>query len=315
MYLPFKIDIYAFLFGLINKNYKNLKKKKEMEKEKVKQQVKTIGEYKVYLEQELGRGAYGIVYKAIKSADPSILFAIKMLTKKDLNPKIIERFEELISREIDVLKDLQHINIVHLDDVKVTSNNIYLIFEYCSSGSLKGFLDKGSRMTEKEVVKAVIDLLSGMEYYIKKKIIHRDLKPANILIGEGNQMKICDFGFGRFVQDVNQEAVMTYNVGSPLYLAPEVYKREEYNYKCDIWSLGIIFYEMLFGKTPWHGKSAPDLFTNNIMVKPLDFPDNIPVRKDIKQIIKKILTINQKDRIDIQELKEKLTVIEAELGR
>lgn len=286
-----------------------------MEKEKVKQQVKTIGEYKLYLEQELGRGSYGIVYKAIKSADPSKILAIKMLTKKDLNPKIIERFEELISREIDVLKDLQHINIVHLDDVKVTANNIYLIFEFCSGGSLKGFLDSGKKMSEKEVVKAVICLLNGMDYYINKKIIHRDLKPANILVAEGNQMKICDFGFGRFVQDVNQEAVMTFNVGSPLYLAPEVYNREEYNYKCDIWSLGIMFYEMLFGKTPWHGKSAPDLFDQNIKVKPLEFPDNIPIRKDIKQIIKRILTINQKDRIDIKELKEKLMAIEAELEK
>ena len=153
-----------------------------MEKEKVKQQVKTIGEYKLYLEQELGRGSYGIVYKAIKTADPSKILAIKMLTKKNCDQKMIEQFEELISREIDVLKDLEHINIVHLEDVKVTANNIYLIFEYCSGGSLKSFLDKGNIMTEKEAVKAVIGLLNGMEYYINKKIIHRDLKMENILL-------------------------------------------------------------------------------------------------------------------------------------
>ena len=233
----------------------------------------------------------------------------------------MQRFEELISellsREIDVLKDLRHINIVHLDDIKVTSNYFYLIFEYCSGGSLKGFLDKGSRMTEKDVVKVVIDLLNGMEYYINKKIIHRDLKPSNVLIGEGNQMKICDFGFGRLKQDLEKLIEYSWDIvlWAPLYLAPEVYNREEYNYKCDIWSLGIIFYELLFGKTPWQGKTRHDLFQNNIMVKPLEFPDNIPVRTDIKKLIKKILTISQKDRIDIKELKEKIMVIEAELTK
>ena len=87
----------------------------------------------------------------------------------------------------------------------------------------------------------------------EKEIVHRDLKPANLLITEESMLKIADFGFGIKAHELTKSN--KYNVGSPLYMAPESLKKNEYSYKSDIWALGIIFYEMLLNDTPWRARN------------------------------------------------------------
>lgn len=94
--------------------------------------------------------------------------------------------------------------------------------------------------------------LKGFSYLYEQKIIHRDLKPANLLISEKNILKIADFGFGIKQCDA---ANSKYNVGSPLYMAPESLKRSDYSFKTDIWGIGVIFFQMLTGSTPWTAKT------------------------------------------------------------
>lgn len=84
---------------------------------------------------------------------------------------------------------------------------------------------------------------------VKNKIVHRDLKPANILISKG-VFKIADFGLSKYIQDEYQ--MLKTRVGTPFYMAPQILKNERYTSKCDIWSLGIIFYQLVFGRLPWH---------------------------------------------------------------
>lgn len=96
-------------------------------------------------------------------------------------------------------------------------------------------------------------ILTGYLGFARRQIIHRDLKPANILVTEGEQLKIADFGFAIKVCDAHKYS--KYNVGSPLYMAPESLKRNEYSLKTDIWALGVIFYELLTGETPWKAKN------------------------------------------------------------
>ena len=95
--------------------------------------------------------------------------------------------------------------------------------------------------------------INGYSYIYEKKLIHRDLKPANLLLTSDNELKIADFGFGIKAQEVLKPS--KYNVGSPLYMAPESLKRNEYSFKTDIWAMGVIFYEMLTCDTPWRAKN------------------------------------------------------------
>jgi serine/threonine protein kinase len=104
------------------------------------------------------------------------------------------------------------------------------------------------------------DLLRGFLALLKHKVIHRDMKPANVL-RHGKLFKLCDFGFAKDVENYTEQLLRTI-VGSPLYMAPQLLEKSKYTTKCDIWSLGVIWYEMVAGKTPWSGKSDVLLLEN-----------------------------------------------------
>ncbi len=141
-------------------------------------------------------------------------------------------------------------NILTLYDVYTTKNNTYLITELCSSDMNKVIKNK---LTETEACFYMAQLMEGYREIYDHQIVHRDLKPANLLITDSKILKIADFGFGIKSKELAKPS--KYNVGSPLYMAPESLKKNEYSYKTDLWSIGIIFFEMLTGDTPWRAKT------------------------------------------------------------
>ena len=139
-----------------------------------------------------------------------------------------------------------------------------------------------------------------------KKVIHRDLKPANILIHNG-QVKIADFGFARAVDDPKIQSRFTKKIGSPLYMSPQVYNGEKYGTKCDVWSLGILLYELLFKKPPWYGNNAFDLF-KNIKAQPLNLQpeEDSKLCSELDEEIEDLLTFmlkkTEEKRFDFEEV-------------
>ena len=216
-----------------------------------------------------GEGAYGCVMQAIDKRSGKEV-AIKQMS--DVFENIIDG--KRILREIVLLRQLSHPNIVNLIDVFVPGNNIkkfntiYLVLEYVPS-DLKKVFKKSGFMTEEEVVKVMYQMLLGLNSIHSAGVWHRDLKPANVLLGKDNEIKICDFGLARSVEQsfsalkgmtsvheiVNEKVSegkpklktkLTSHVVTRWYRAPELILIEkDYNLKIDIWSMGCIFAELL----------------------------------------------------------------------
>lgn len=152
-----------------------------------------------------------------------------------------------LQSEIDIMKKVHHENIVKLYDVYQTSNNMYIVTELCD-GDLCAYLDKNDKkLTEADAKRLIKQIMKGAKYLHSNGIIHRDLKPANILIKNGI-CKISDFGFAK---NMGQATIMKSIVGTPLYMSPQLLKGIKYTSKSDLWSIGLIYYEMLHGRTPW----------------------------------------------------------------
>lgn len=140
---------------------------------------------------------------------------------------------------------LKHENIIETVDICQTANNVYIVTEYCNQGDLASHLKNKGKIGEEESLCMIKQIANGMIALMNNGILHRDIKTANILMKDG-VMKIADFGFCDFLQDARGKH-LKYNVGSPLYMSPEAYKKSSYSFKSEMWALGIILYELLLG--------------------------------------------------------------------
>ena len=128
----------------------------------------------------------------------------------------------------------------------------YIIQEYCDGGELRGVMKKRGKVPEKEAIGMLKQICNGFVELIQEGVMHRDLKPENILVHEG-VLKLADFGFSK--KDRAKKMAAQTMVGTPLYMSIQILKGMPYSSKCDIWALGCIFYELLYGRTPWVGNS------------------------------------------------------------
>ena len=201
---------------------------------------------------KINEGTFGVIYKA-KDVQSEKIVAIK---KVKINPEI-EGTPSTAIREIALLKELKHPNIIHLLDVIHTSKKLSLVFEYCETDLKKKedeYLTKKEKLPKDLIKKYFKGLLQGIAYLHKKKIIHRDLKPQNILITENDEVKISDFGLGRGTGVPIQ--AYTNEVVSLWYRAPDILLGSKmYDNSIDLWSAGCIFGEMLLGKCLFEGKN------------------------------------------------------------
>lgn len=193
-----------------------------------------------------------------------------------------------LKREISILQKLDHVNIVKIIDCLYYPERVYIMLEMCSQGDLQQLLKKkeekmgknGGRFVEKIVQVYMSQIVSAFKDMFSKKVIHRDLKPANILLFNEHLLKITDFGFARQLSHMNEPSNLT-RVGSPYYMSPQILSGALFSSKCDVWSLGIIIYQMLMGKTPWVAQTHQELL-RNINDKPdIKFDKSIEVSQEL----------------------------------
>ena len=246
---------------------------------------------------KLGSGSFGNVYLARnKFTDEKV--ALKQIKKSSAN--LLSDGE--IKDEIEILKNLDHPDIVRIIESFNTKNSYILITEYCEGGEL--FDQVKNQLSETQIAVIFRQLLSGLAYLHSNNIVHRDLKLENILIHEIERskttgedlfnIKIIDFGTAR-IFDKNRKPQSI--VGSSYYIAPEVL-RQKYNKECDLWSVGVILYMFIVGHAPFDGCDDEEI-TNNIHKGVYRKNDRrwIKSSKEVKDLIQKLLTYRPSQRL------------------
>ena len=256
--------------------------------------------YRKESSETIGKGSFGIVDKVIH-INKKFIRAMKTITiKKSKNDEIN------IKNEIDILKKIDHPNIVKLFEYYKNEEIYYLITEYYSGGNLSEKLSTLGKFEESQAAYILFQILCAVYYLHQNGIIHRDLKLDNILIENEEKdtnffnIKIVDFGISVFFENGNNQKAL---IGSGFYIAPEVLENKQYYKKCDIWSCGVILYKLITSYFPFNGKDQEALFEN---IKNEDFnPERIKSNSDqLKDLLKNLLDKNPNSRFNsIQALK------------
>ena len=200
--------------------------------------------------------------------------------------------------EINILTNIEkNPHIICYYDMLKTSNNFYFVYEYCNGGTLDGLLRKDNRIEEKKALLFFKQLLEAFQVLNKYNIMHRDLKPDNIFF-HNDVIKVGDFGFCKSLEKAQMTKTM---LGSPIYMAPEILNGQIYSNKADIWSIGVVLYEMLYGYCPFESSSIPKLI-EVLKETELDFPNDVLVSNETKKLLRKILTKDPQKRIEWMEL-------------
>eukprot|EP01103_Thecamoeba_quadrilineata_P013662 TRINITY_DN3853_c0_g1_i1.p1 TRINITY_DN3853_c0_g1~~TRINITY_DN3853_c0_g1_i1.p1 ORF type:complete len:793 (-),score=174.57 TRINITY_DN3853_c0_g1_i1:92-2470(-) len=226
--------------------------------------------------------------------------AIKILTKDDTNEKA-DLLKKMREKEITIMKLVDHPNIVKLYDVYETANHIYLVMELLQ-GSLFSYVVKSVRVSPGKALVLFQQIIEALDYMHKHLICHRDLKPENFLLNSQSTLKVCDFGFASLMK--GDDEMLTTRCGTLHYASPDILTEGDgYDGRLhDVWSAGVNLYVMVTGELPFNDKN-PKILLRKIMTGTFEFPPQVPLPYDLKDLIFRMLTVDAKQRISIPEIK------------
>ena len=242
------------------------------------------------------KGTYSNVYlyKDIKTEE---LISVKHI-EKQLYIKYLNT-TQIIYNEIEIQSRIVHPNIIRLYNIYENTSSIYLLMEFAKNGNLYSLIRRRKGMNEKNAYNYFSQIVNAVYFLHKNNIIHRDIKPENIVLDEYENCKLCDFGLSIILNDNSKRNTIC---GTLEYMAPEIIKNEGYEKTIDIWSLGILLYEMIHGYCPFNSN---DNNKNNIILNKI-INENFEIKKDIsnecKDLIQKMLEKDYKKRITIEEI-------------
>lgn len=244
-----------------------------------------LGKYEV--REEIDRGSMGIVYLG---HDPYIdrPVAIKMALADSLNdPDSGERYRKMFFNEAHTAGMLNHPNIINIFDAGVDGDNCYIVMEYIQGGAtLKQFTRPESLLPIEKVVEIIFKCAKALDFAHREGVIHRDIKPSNILVTPDQDIKLADFSIAQLKKhDVTETQVMGM-MGSPRYMSPEQLHEDAVGNQTDIFSLGLVMYEMLTGKHPFNADNFSRLVTRILNEEPAPMTH---IRADLPQSLDDIM--------------------------
>lgn len=245
----------------------------------------TVGAYRTVQAEPIGRGAFAEVFRAETTDGSRRPAAIKVIDCARLESHHDQA--RLLRAEVDITRRLKHPNIVELLDVVLRKPYLYLVLELADGGDLAQYVRKQPqhRLSETRARCVVRQLAAGLGFLHAHHIVHRDLKPQNLLLVRdaahgGYVIKIADFGFARLLGTTEQSMAATM-CGSPLYMAPEVLRGDAYDDRADLWSVGVILFELLNGAAPFRAASIAALQRAHDAHARSDAPAVLPWSKSV----------------------------------
>lgn len=253
-----------------------------------------------FMKPPLGVGLFGTVYKA-RDRQTGHIRAIKKIRKDHAKAK---DFQTLL-RDVDILKKLNHPNIIKVYEFYQDSGNFYIVTDFCAGGELFDRILQEKNFNENRAAEMMKYIISAIAYCHSQKLVHCDLKPENILLESQNYdetlIKIIDFGNSNFCKPGE---MLNSKFGSVYYVAPEVLK-SRYNEKCDVWSLGVILFLLLSGKPPFSGATDKQILRNVFKGEfSMDGQEWELISNEAKDLISKMLTLDIEKRISAADALE-----------
>ncbi len=258
--------------------------------------IKTLGRYKIV--SKLGAGGMGVVFRAIDS------FLERTIALKVA--QISSRFEKPGKNILDqCLKEARHAaqfvhpNIVLTYDAGIEKDLFYIALEFIDGSGLNEHSSKPNLLPINQVLEIIFNTCYALDYIHKKGILHLDIKPSNIMLTKMGEVKLMDFGISRLLkEDAKDDTLTLANPGTPYYMAPEqADPKNILDRQADIFSLGVVLYELLAGKRPFEGENLYQVFYKIVQDEPESIKKYVPdISPDLERIIKKAISKKKKDR-------------------
>eukprot|EP00347_Sterkiella_histriomuscorum_P016684 403352253 len=252
-------------------------------------------------EKLIGGGHFGSVRLAHRITDPQIKYAVKSILKENIKKDV-----KLLEEELAILAQVDHPNIIKFHETYIDYRYVHIVMELSEGGELFEKIVEMHKFNEKQAASLMRKILSAVKHLHEHGICHRDLKPENFLFSdksEDPEIKLIDFGLSkRFgnIQELDPSEKMHTIVGTPYYVAPEVL-RGNYDFACDIWSLGVILFILLCGYPPFEGDNNKEIFKNvlkqNLEFDPSDWSE---ISNEAKDLISKMLIKDPTQRISAE---------------
>ncbi|MFC2172637.1 serine/threonine protein kinase [Acidobacteriota bacterium] len=265
-----------------------------------------LGRYHVI--EFLGGGAMGKVYRGTDDLlDREV--ALKVISAGFFDMHGMERF----LREAKATAKLDHPNIVKIYDFGFDEGHPYLAMELLRGRNLQVYLRENAEVKTETCIRIILEVCDGLAHAHQQGIVHRDIKPANIFLASNGQVKILDFGVARILSDASRMTLTGTIIGTPQYKSPEEVRGNKADHRSDIFSTGIMLYEMLARRCPFDGDSVSAVLRNIDTMSPLRFSElALPYPQDLEAIVFRALAKKPKERY--QSIKEMASNLHSALG-